>query len=84
MSGPVVHGLSAYTTGSCRCGVCRAAFASWFRQRRQYLHDQPLPSAVAHGTLNAYQYYSCRCGQCRAASARYSREYRARRKAAAP
>ncbi len=83
MSGPIVHGASAYGNGRCRCDVCRAAFASWFRQRRQYLRGQPLPSSVAHGTGKAYQYYGCRCAQCRAANAQISREYRARRKAVA-
>jgi len=83
MSGSVVHGHSAYNSHRCRCAVCRVAFASWFRQRRQYLHGQPLPSGVVHGTRNAYDYYECRCAQCRAAIASYAREYRARRKAAA-
>jgi hypothetical protein len=84
VSGPVVHGYSAYGNGLCRCDVCRAAWTNYNRQRRQRLRSQPLPPSIAHGTSNAYNNYQCRCDRCRSFKSQENARWRqARRKAAA-
>lgn len=86
------HGYSRYTHG-CRCDECRAAKATYMREKRaearryakQLISEKGRFAAPIerHGIASGYRDHKCRCLECTAAySAAQRREpaYRARLK----
>jgi hypothetical protein len=67
------HGLSSYTHG-CRCGICRAAMATYRRSHRANVRGK-VPPEVPHGLASTAQNYGCRCQACRDANAARQREW---------
>lgn len=72
---------NAYVSG-CRCECCRAAHASYARQRQARLRSVGGNLAAGdtrHGTVNGYSNHACRCEPCKTAWAAYCRNRRAER-----
>lgn len=76
------HGLQAYRSVGCRCGVCRSANAADCAGRVAN-RMQRTPPVDIHGRYTTYANWRCRCRACTDAWAEDYRAYRARRKAAA-
>lgn len=68
--------LTAYNYDKCRCAACRAAYASYQRERRARLRGQPLPAGVEHGMATAYATYGCRCAPCVEMKREYDKQRR--------
>lgn len=74
------HGsVAGYTTNSCRCDLCRAA---WTKYRASQIEAAvpPKPGDARHGKYTTYQNYRCRCEKCKAAMTEYKRAYRERQR----
>lgn len=79
------HGLSAYTTGECKCALCRQAYREYRRANRAILR-----AAFARGetgpavhNANTYQNWGCRCETCTTANRNRNRAWRLQRRTAA-
>lgn len=75
----ITHGLSAYAHGYCRCDVCRAAMATYRRNRRRQVRGK-VPIEVPHGKASTAQNYGCRCPSCREANAAAKRAHYERKR----
>lgn len=77
------HGYSAYTTG-CHCEVCKAAKASYMRDKRASARELRIRAAlfgeryeaqgITHGYAG-YQDHQCRCPVCTAARSSWDAQH---------
>ena len=82
---PNHHGtITAYRKYGCRCLLCAAAIADFYRRQAETKRRRDLSQGppVRHGTTGGYS-RGCRCDDCRAANTAYFRERRRRRQKAA-
>ncbi len=74
------HGTrSQYTTGRCRCPLCRRANAEYMAHRRAELRAEAATPMHAHGLPAGGTYYCCPCGDCRTTANDRKRTWRAGR-----
>lgn len=78
------HNYNGYTNG-CRCEICRAAKATYMREKRQGAARERDDAAgeyvapgITHGTYAGYADSACRCGSCKQAKADADRGRRRR------
>ncbi|MGV9668678.1 hypothetical protein [Nocardia niigatensis] len=86
------HGrVSTYTTGGCRCNLCREALRVYTAQRRAarraelgtvrgrpYATVDLYGNPITHGTASTYSNWGCRCLPCRVAHSHSTAHYRDR------
>jgi hypothetical protein len=59
----------------CRCDPCKAANATYSRERRKIRQASIVGDEDWHGTVGGYTNHNCRCEACRFAIAGYGKEW---------